>query len=66
MTRDQELWACALIVERDHGEGAWLHAAMKVDRFNARGMTDAAGVWREVLKRLEAMYVGETPPRASG
>ena len=67
MTRDYELWACALRIERDHGEGAWLHAAMKVDRFNTRGMKEAAGVWREVLKRLEALdgHQGSAPKGAS-
>ena len=55
MTRDQELWACAIAVERQHGEGAFLHAAMEIDRLDAEGERDAAGVWREVLKRLEAL-----------
>ena len=55
LTRDQELWACAIAIERQHGEGAFLHAAMEIDRLNAEGERDAAGVWREVLKRLEAL-----------
>ena len=55
MTRDHELWACAIAVERQHGEGAFLHAAMEIDRLDADGERDAAGVWREVLKRLEAL-----------
>ena len=36
MNRDQELWACALAIEREHGEGAWLHAAMEIDRQTQR------------------------------
>ena len=32
MTRDQELWACALAIEREHGEGAFLLAAIEIDR----------------------------------
>ena len=55
MTRDQELWACALAVEREHGDAAFLHAAFEIDRLDAEGKVDAAGVWREVLKRLEAL-----------
>ena len=58
MTRDQELWACALVIEREQGEGAFLHAAMEIDRLDAEGERDAAGVWREVLKRIEALEVG--------
>jgi len=55
MTRGQELWACALEVEREHGEGEFLYAAMEIDRPDAEGEHDAAGAGREVLKRLEAL-----------
>ena len=55
MNRDQELWACVQSIERQYGEGAFLHAVMKVDRFKARGMKEAAGVWREVLRRIDAL-----------
>ena len=55
MNRDQELWACALAIEREHGEGAFLHAAMEIDRLDTEGEQEAAGVWREVLKRIEAL-----------
>ena len=50
---DQELWAYARSVEREHGQGAFLYAAMKADRYEARGMRQAAKVWRKVLKRIE-------------
>ena len=55
MTRDQELWACALAVEREHGDAAFLHAAFEIDRLDAEGKADAAGVWRAVLKRIDAL-----------
>lgn len=55
MTRDEELWACALAVEREHGGAAFLHAAMEIDRLDAEGKPEAAGVWREVLRRLESL-----------
>lgn len=58
LTRDVELWACALAIEREHGPAAFLHAAMKVDQFDSEGERDAAGVWREVLKRIEALDAG--------
>lgn len=59
MTRDQELWACALAVERQHGGAAIRHAAFKVDRFEAAGEHVAAAVWREVLKRLAILERAE-------
>ena len=55
MTRDQELWACALAIERQHGEAAFLHASMQIDCLDAEGNPEAARVWKEVLKRIEAL-----------
>ena len=52
--RDQELWACALAIERQHG-GVFSHAAIEINRLDAEGEREAAGVWREVLKRLNAL-----------
>lgn len=55
LSRDRELWACALAVERRHGEAAFLHAAMEIDRLDAEGSREAAEVWRAVLKRIEVL-----------
>ena len=55
LNRDQELWACAIAIERQQGEAAFLHAAMEIDRLDAVGEHEAARVWREVLKRLESL-----------
>jgi hypothetical protein len=61
LTRDAELWACALAIEREHGASAFLHAAMQIDAHEERGECLAASVWRDVLKRLEALEAGEGP-----
>jgi hypothetical protein len=55
VTRDRELWACALAIERAHGEAAFLHACMQIDRLEAENKPEAARVWKEVLKRIEAL-----------
>jgi hypothetical protein len=60
LTSSRELWACALAIEREHGEGAFLHAAMQIDRLDAEGQREAAGVWRLVLKRLDRLKAGHT------
>lgn len=60
-TRDVELWACALAIEREHGPKAFLHAAMQIDALDAQGEREAAAVWRDVLKRLEALEADEGP-----
>ena len=55
MTRDQELWACALEIERQHGEGAFLHASMRIDELDGVGDSEGVKVWRVILKRIEAL-----------
>lgn len=59
LTRDAELWACALAIEREHGGRAFLHAAMQIDALDAQGDREAAAVWRGVLKRLELLDTGK-------
>ena len=59
LTRDTELWACALAIEREHGPAAFLHAAMQIDVLDSQGAREAAAVWRDVLTRLDALEAGE-------
>ena len=63
MIKDAELWACALAVEREHGPGSFLHAAMRIDELDALGQHEGAAVWRAVLKRLKEQEVGKAPPQ---
>jgi hypothetical protein len=58
LTRESELWACALAIARQHGKAASRHAGYEIDRLDADGEPDAAMVWREVLKRIEALERG--------
>jgi hypothetical protein len=55
MTVDQHLWACALEVERQHGEGAFLFAAKRADELEAEGAFEGARTWRAIVHRLEAL-----------
>ena len=63
VTRDAELWACALAIEREHGSAAFLHASMRIDALDALGEHAAAAVWHEVLRRLDALEAGEGSPQ---
>lgn len=61
LTKDAELWACALAIEREHGLGAFLHAAMQIDELDAAGQREGAAVWRAVLQRLEELEARRGP-----
>jgi hypothetical protein len=65
MTRDHELLAIALWVEKQHGENAWFHIAQEQDRLLAEGDLDGVAMWRAVGERLEALQVPETDARDS-
>lgn len=55
MTAEQHLWACALEVERQHGDTAYLFAAMRADALEAEGSFEGARTWRAILRRIEAL-----------
>lgn len=55
LTRDQELWAMALWVEKHHGDAGWLHIAQQQDRLLAEGELDGVAMWREVGRRFEQL-----------
>ena len=59
MTRDEELWGCALAVLAQHGKGAFLVASMQIDRLDRDDQPDAAAVWREVLRRIEMLEAAQ-------
>ena len=60
MTEDHHLWACALEVERQHGEAAFLFASMRADELLAEGAFEGARTWRAILQRIEAL---QTDPK---
>jgi len=60
MTENQHLWACALLLERQHGENAYLHASMRADELEGEGAFDGARTWRAILARIEALEGRET------
>jgi len=55
MTLDHHLWACALEVERQHGDGAFLFASMRVDEMGAEACWEGASTWRQILQRVTAL-----------
>lgn len=55
MSADQHLWACALEIERQHGEAAFLFASTRADALEAEGAFEGARTWRAILRRIEAL-----------
>lgn len=55
MSPEQHLWACALEMERQHGEAAFLCAAMRADELAKEGAFEGARTWRAILSRIEAL-----------
>ena len=62
MTRDQELWAIALWVEKQHGTDGPRFIAEQVGRLVLAGEDDGVSMWRGVAERFQAL---EEPKNAS-
>jgi len=60
MTMDQHLWACALLIEREHGESAYLYASIRADELDAQGAFEGARTWRAILTRIEALQCSDS------
>jgi hypothetical protein len=61
MTPERELWACALLVEREHGAAADAFIAERVTTLARAG--DMAGVerWRAIADKLDQLRDGGLP-----
>ena len=55
VTREQEIWALALSVERKHGENAARFIAERVAAFEQSGPPEAVALWRKVQRRYEQL-----------
>jgi hypothetical protein len=51
ITREQEIWAMALWVDREHGEDAVEFIAKRVLHFEATGETGGKDLWMQVARR---------------
>lgn len=55
MTLDEERWAEALAVERQHGEDAPQFIAERIGALALKGDMEGVDRWREIASRLDAM-----------
>ena len=61
VTREQELWAMALWVEKHHGENGWFHIVQRQDQLLAEGELGGVALWRKVGARFEALQRARKP-----
>jgi hypothetical protein len=66
MTEDQHLWACALEVQRQHGERAPVFVAERIGALLLAG--DMAGVdrWKAIAACMDALRTGRDVMASSG
>jgi len=61
MTPERELWACALLVEREHGDHAAAWVAARIEALAAEGDPDGVARWKAIAERLSMLWTGERP-----
>ncbi|MAM39660.1 MAG: hypothetical protein CL949_14415 [Erythrobacter sp.] len=63
ITREQEIWAMALWVDREHGEDAEEFIAERVLHFEENGETGGKDLWIQVARRYVELrdVVAATP-----
>ena len=49
---DRELWACALQVERQHGDDAPRFVAERIGALSVTGDEEGIATWKEIARRL--------------
>ncbi|QDM41341.1 hypothetical protein [Altererythrobacter sp. TH136] len=64
MTRDKELWAVALWVERTHGEYGPQYIAEQIGRLALEGDEGGIAMWRSVAERFDQLSERENSPLA--
>lgn len=62
-TRDHELWALALWVERNHAEGGHRFIETRILALTSSGEPEGARLWRRVAARYRLLRTGPIPIR---
>ena len=55
ISREQEIWAVTLWVEKHHGDVGDIYIAQQIDRLFAAGVLDGVAYWRKVRKQFESL-----------
>ena len=55
LSREQELWAIALWVEKNHGDGAAAYIQQQVKRWTEAGDEGGRSLWLAIADRFDAL-----------
>jgi hypothetical protein len=55
MIEDREIWACANLLIRRHGDNAWSVASRRADELLAQGEMDGHRAFVRILNRIRAL-----------
>jgi hypothetical protein len=55
MLSDRELWACATLVEKEHGNRAALFVAERLGKLALKGDADGIQTWQAIARRLDEL-----------
>lgn len=61
MTSERELWACALAVEKQHGEQAGVWIAERIGTLALAGDGEGVARWKAIAEKLSLLWTGERP-----
>lgn len=61
VTRDNEIWAMALWVEKHHEANGHEFIANRIATLEAEGENDGVKLWREVGRRYSQLRIGLIP-----
>jgi len=62
MSPKRHIWACALAVEKQHGEGARLFVAERIGALALAGDADGVEMWKAIASRLDTLRAGTGLP----
>lgn len=61
MTPERELWACALLVEKEQGDQAAVWIAERIGSLDLEGDAEGVARWKAIAEKLSLLVTGERP-----
>lgn len=62
LTDEQELWGCALAIEKQHGDNAPVWIAQRIGELALAGEMEGVELWRAIAAKLDAIRAARASP----